>query len=67
MFGYLLTGIGADMRVPGLLTRVVPFDKMSRLLAEVDRAAEGRKQPDDPSTAVTTEVLALGLNLAPRR
>ncbi|BCB83983.1 hypothetical protein Psuf_012960 [Phytohabitans suffuscus] len=52
------------MRGPRLLTRVVPFERMSRVLAEVDRAAEERKRPDDPSTAVTTELLALGLNLA---
>jgi cation-transporting P-type ATPase I len=52
------------MRAPTLLTRALPFDRVSRLLAEVDRAAQGHARPDDPSTAVTTELLALGVNLA---
>ncbi|MDQ7905843.1 HAD-IC family P-type ATPase [Phytohabitans sp. ZYX-F-186] len=52
------------MRPSALLRRAAPFDKVSRFLAEVDRAAVARTQPDEPSTAVTTELLALGVNLA---
>ncbi|MFD0742628.1 hypothetical protein ACFQ1L_13030 [Phytohabitans flavus] len=35
-------------RPTALLSRIVPFNQTSRLLAAVDRSAEGHKRPDDP-------------------
>ncbi|MEJ3745359.1 hypothetical protein WEI85_18955 [Actinomycetes bacterium KLBMP 9797] len=59
-----MTTVDAVRGAAGTVAGVVPFDAISRALAEMDRAAEERHRPDDPARAVSAELIALGANLA---
>jgi cation-transporting P-type ATPase I len=59
------------MHAPALLRRAAekaisaaPFDTVGGALSRLSAAAEARARPDDPATAVSGELLALGAHLA---